>query len=185
MERQSPRVSPSGGIKIRPAQAGDFDELLALFDAVAAERRWIGTEPGFDRTKYRAGWQAIIDGKGGAHFVACSQNKIVGTLSLYPTANGAHDLGMLVSRERRGRGVGTALLQAAFAWAREHDIPKLTLGVFPHNASAIGLYEKMGFVTVGRLERNRVRQTGDVWDVIVMEKDITHFRETSAPPMSK
>lgn len=162
----------SNVLDIRAARRSDFDQLLALFDQVAAEGQWIGTEPGFDRDKYRAAWQDIIDGKGGAHLVASQGSKIVGALSLYPTANDSHDLGMLVSQERRGQGVGTALLHEAFAWARAQGIPKLTLGVFPHNETAISLYENLGFVAVRRLERKKVRQTGDIWDVIVMEKQM-------------
>lgn len=159
-------------IEVRTARPGDFEQLLSLFEAVAAERRWIGTEPGFDKAKYLTAWQGIVDGKGGAHFVAADGNAVVGALSLYPTSAGDHDLGILVSHERRGQGIGEMLLHAAFEWAQAHDVPKITLGVFPHNTAAIGLYEKTGFVTVGRLERKKIRQTGDVWDVILMEKRI-------------
>lgn len=172
-------------IEIRPAQPGDFDQLLSLFDAVALERQWIGTEPGFNKAKYRAAWQSISDEKGGAHFVACVGNEIAGAVSLYPTIGGAHDLGILVSRERRGRGIGTELLREAFAWARQHGIPELTLGVFPHNAAAINLYAKLGFVEVGRLEGSIVRQTGDVWDVILMEKEMRRLEAArSAEPVT-
>lgn len=159
-------------IEIRPAQPGDFDQLLSLFDAVALERQWIGTEPGFNKAKYRAAWQSIIDGKGGAHFVAADRDAVIGALSLYPTSAGDHDLGILVSQERRGQGIGEMLLRAAFEWAQAHNVPKMRLGVFPHNTAAIGLYEKTGFVAVGRLEQKKIRQTGDVWDVILMEKQI-------------
>lgn len=170
-------------VEVRPAEPGDFEQLLSLFEAVAAERRWIGTEPGFDKAKYRAAWQDIVDGKGGAHFVAAAGNTVVGAISLYPTSAGDHDLGILVSREQRGRGIGEMLLQAAFDWAQGHGVPKLTLGVFPHNAAAIRLYEKTGFVAVGRLERKKVRQTGDVWDVIAMEKRMprTQISESAEP----
>lgn len=67
---------------IRPATTEDFDQLLNLFDEVAAEGRWIGTEPGFDRSAYRAGWDRIIDGNGGALFVATDGETIMGTLTV-------------------------------------------------------------------------------------------------------
>lgn len=175
MERKARklRASPLESVlTIRHAQSTDFDQLLALFDEVAAERRWIGTEPGFDKAKYRDAWRAIVDGKGGAHFVASHGNQVVGALSLLPTSGGDHDLGILVSQERRGEGVGTALMREAFAWAQTHGVPKLTLGVFPHNEIARSLYEKLGFVVVRRLERKRMRQTGEAWDIIVMEKQM-------------
>lgn len=161
------------GINIRSARSTDFEQLLALFDAVVAERQWIGTEPGFDKESYRAAWQGILDGKGGAHFVACHDDEVVGALALYPGADGIHDLGILVSQERRGRRIGSALMREALTWSRMHGVPKLTLGVFPHNVTAIHLYQKSGFVAVRTLDRERVRQTGDMWDVIVMEKDMS------------
>ncbi len=158
--------------EIRPAQPHDFDQLLSLFDAVAAERKWIGTEPGFDKKKYRARWQEIVDGGQGAHFVACHGSEVMGSLGIYRDANGEHELGMLVSRGRRRQGIGSALLRQAIDWAVKRHIPKLTLGVFPHNTAAIRLYEKVGFNTVQRLERKKIRQTGEAWDVVVMEKDL-------------
>jgi RimJ/RimL family protein N-acetyltransferase len=61
------------------------------------------------------------------------------------------DLGMQVRSGWRGRGVGTALLEAALDWARAHPtIEKVALGVFSTNARAIALYRRLGFVEEGR-----------------------------------
>lgn len=75
---------------------------------------------------------------------------------------------MFVAREWRGRGVGSALMQAAIAWGRERSLHKLTLSVFPHNAAAIALYEKFGFVVEGRRVKQMRRQSGELWDLIDM-----------------
>src|SRR6188474_3481158 len=45
--------------------------------------------------------------------------------------------------------VGSPLLAAAIARARERGLHKLSLSVFPHNEAAIGLYRKHGFVEEG------------------------------------
>ncbi len=37
---------------MRALEERDFDGLIALFGSVAAERQWIGTEPGFDRQRW-------------------------------------------------------------------------------------------------------------------------------------
>ena len=50
----------------------------------------------------------------------------------------------------RGRGVGSALMTAAIEWARAEGLHKLSLSVFAHNAAAIALYRKCGFVEEGR-----------------------------------
>ena len=81
---------------------------------------------------------------------------------------GFGEIGMMVASGWRGRGVGTALVTAAEAWAREHGLHKLALSVFPHNQAAIGLYRKCGFVEEGRLARHVRRADGQLWDLIEM-----------------
>jgi ribosomal protein S18 acetylase RimI-like enzyme len=68
----------------------------------------------------------------------------------------------------RGRGVGSALLAAAIQWARERGLHELSLDVFAHNASAIALYRKFGFVEEGRRVKHYRRASGDLWDTLVM-----------------
>jgi ribosomal protein S18 acetylase RimI-like enzyme len=75
---------------------------------------------------------------------------------------------MAVSREWRGRGVGSALMVAAIEWAREQGLHKLSLSVWPHNAAAIALYCKYGFVEEGRRLKQIRRQSGELWDVVDM-----------------
>lgn len=58
---------------------------------------------------------------------------------------------MAVSTEYRGKGVGTALLEAAESAARNHGAPYLALMVTEENAAARNLYEKSGYFTERRL----------------------------------
>jgi ribosomal protein S18 acetylase RimI-like enzyme len=81
---------------------------------------------------------------------------------------GFGELGMLVDRAWRGRGVGSALVQAAIDRARERDLHKLCLEVFAHNTAAIGLYRKFGFVEEGRRRQQYRRASGELWDSIMM-----------------
>jgi ribosomal protein S18 acetylase RimI-like enzyme len=75
---------------------------------------------------------------------------------------------MAVAREWRGRGVGAALLEAAIEWARERGLHKLSLGVFAHNAAAIALYRKFGFVEEGLRIKQYRRTSGELWDSVDM-----------------
>ncbi len=75
---------------------------------------------------------------------------------------------MLVIREWRGLGVGSALLAAAIEWARENELHKLCLSVFPHNERGIALYRRFGFVEEGRRVRQMRRSSGELWDTIEM-----------------
>jgi ribosomal protein S18 acetylase RimI-like enzyme len=75
---------------------------------------------------------------------------------------------MLVARDWRGRGVGSALMAAAIEWARDEGLHKLTLAVFPHNAAGIALYRKFGFVDEGLRVRHFRRASGELWDALEM-----------------
>ena len=56
---------------------------------------------------------------------------------------------MWVAPERRGQGVGRALLAAAIAWARGVGAQALVLDVTTGNREATHLYETAGFVPTG------------------------------------
>ena len=61
----------------------------------------------------------------------------------------AHLYQMWVEPEKRGQGVGRALLDAAIAWARSIGAEALALDVTTGNSKAARLYEAAGFVATG------------------------------------
>lgn len=72
-------------------------------------------------------------------------------LWLFLRRGGAHELvmdGIAVRAEARGQGVGTRLLDAVTAVAREHRCLWVSLGVADTNPDARRLYERAGFVAV-------------------------------------
>ena len=153
---------PEAPLQIRPAQDDDRLPLALLFAAVAEERDGIATEPPVDVEARAAGWR--LDGG----LVAVAGSEIVGSVHVEPSRHGFGELGLAVARVGRGRGVGSALRAAAIDWARERDLHKLTLSVFAHNAAAIALYRKFGFVEEGRRIKQYRRASGELWDAIEM-----------------
>ena len=149
-------------MQIRPMREEDRLPLALLYAAVAEERRFIGGEPPVDLEHRAASWS--LDG----HFVAEEDGEIVGQLFVLTSGHGFGEIGMLVARERRGHGVGTALVQHAIVWAREAGLHKLSLDVFAHNEAAIGLYRKLGFVEEGRRVKHYRRANGELWDAVQM-----------------
>ena len=163
----------SSGYRIRPAEPGDAEALVDLGRAVGREREgWLITDdwrsPGDERRYLRA----VRRYPHAAVFVAeTSGGDVVGRLSLsrdqHPASTHVADLGLLVAREHRRRGVGGALLAQAVEWAREVGIRKLELHVFPYNKAAIALYERFGFEREGYRKRHYRRPNGYV-DAILM-----------------
>jgi RimJ/RimL family protein N-acetyltransferase len=150
-----------GHIRIRPAEKGDRRPLALLFAAVA-EEGLIGAEPPVDVDKLAAEWQ--LEGT----LVALTGGELVGELRVEPSYFGFGEIGMMVAADRRGRGVGTALIAAAIDWGRERGLHKLTLSVFPHNEAAVALYRKLGFTEEGRRGKQVRRKNGELWDLIEM-----------------
>jgi aminoglycoside 6'-N-acetyltransferase len=64
------------------------------------------------------------------------------------------DLGLAVAPAWRGRGVGTALMRAAEAWARAHGAERMALDLDAANEGALRLYERLGY-TVHALEMDK------------------------------
>ncbi|MHB8147313.1 MAG: GNAT family N-acetyltransferase [Vulcanimicrobiaceae bacterium] len=153
---------------IRRGNSSDFEPLLDLFEAVAEERIWIGTEPDFDRDRYRERWIHNLAAPNRPLFVACDGERVIGMLAVNEHEEFGPTLGMLVEAAFRGQGVGQALLDACIAWARERGLPALHLLVFPHNTRARALYRRKGFIEVERFERDVTRSDGQVWDSILM-----------------
>jgi ribosomal protein S18 acetylase RimI-like enzyme len=111
---------------------------------------------------------ASVEAETETSFVAEADGAIIGDLGLHAASPDAVWLGMSVARDWRGHGVGSALLAAAIEWARERGFRAVRLEVFPHNEPALALYRKFGFVEVERLERRYRRQSGELWDALVM-----------------
>jgi len=151
-----------GAIQVRPARDEDRLPMADVFAAVADERDGIATEPPVDVEARAANW--TLDGT----FVALMGTEILGSVHVEVSQHGFGEIGMAVSREWRGRGVGSALMVAAIEWAREQGLHKLSLSVWPHNAGAIALYRKYGFVEEGRRLKQIRRQSGELWDVVDM-----------------
>jgi len=136
--------------------------LAVVFAAVAEERDGIASEPPVDIEARAASW--TLDGT----LVAVVSGAVVGSVHVDASRHGFGEIGMAVAREWRGRGVGSALLEAAIQWARERGLHKLSLSVFAHNTAAIGLYRKLGFVEEGRRVKQYRRSSGELWDAIDM-----------------
>lgn len=155
------------GFVVREATVDDVPGMVDAYIAVAAEGRWIGGELPLDRDERIEAMTATIRGGDDQMFVAESDGEIIGMLGLHPR-HGRADLGMAILEAWRGKGVGTAMMDAAIAAARARSLDKISLFVWPHNERAIKLYEKVGFSREGYHPKHFRRKNGEAWDAISM-----------------
>lgn len=158
---------------VRPAIPADAHALVELAESVGREDgRWIlGTGPWRSVADERRYLRTIHRHPDAAVFAAEDDGRIVGRLSLsrdaHPASRHVADVGLMVAESHRRLGVGTMLLEQAVAWAREADVRKLELHVFPWNEPALGLYESFGFEREG-YRRLHYERGGDLVDAILM-----------------
>ena len=79
------------------------------------------------------------------------------------------DISIYVGEAGRGRGVGTALINALIKSSEECKIWTLQAGIFPENTASVNLHLRNGFREVGR--RERIGKHNGVWrDTILLER---------------
>lgn len=149
-------------VEVRLAEEADRLRMAVAWATVVEERDGIAAEPPVNVEKRAARWE--LD----RTFVAVAAGEVVGVIFVIESAFGFGEIGMFVTADWRGRGVGTALVEAAIDWAKARALHKLTLSVFPHNEAAIALYRKLGFIEEGRHPKHLRRSNGELWDLIDM-----------------
>jgi RimJ/RimL family protein N-acetyltransferase len=159
-------IEGSNPFVVRRVQSGDLPAVADLYELVAGEGRHIGAELPVDKPARIEKWRGCVDADDACMFVALAGDEVIGSAGVFGT--GVVDLGINVAREWRGRGIGSALLEACIEWARRAGAHKMTLQVWPHNVAALTLYRKFGFVQEGYLRRHWRRRNGELWDAIVM-----------------
>lgn len=161
--RQELAVLPEG-VTIRPARPRDATSFLEFWRAVVDEGRNVRSESvrhplRVYRSRFRRSWTERE-----AHILVLAGERVVGHVFIqredHPVTRHVASLGIAVAADHRGRGIGNALMSEAFRWARAFGVEKIVLSVYPHNAAAIALYRKFGFVDEGRLARHSRKSYG-------------------------
>lgn len=118
-------------------------------------KHWIGF------AKYKSSLTATIDGKPVG----------IATLCLMPYRKLIHQclVSIIVSKEARGKGVGTLLMNNLLHLAKEYfGIEVLYLEVYEGNR-AVNLYERFGFREIG-FQKHFMKEDGEYIGKIIMER---------------
>lgn len=162
-------------IQIRPAVEADAPRLQQYVAELFAERLPVlflrESAPSVEDERRFV--QQMLASPRSVLLVAEVDEQIVGMLDFHghPEPQRAHagEFGMSSTKQWRGRGVGTRLLERLLEWAREQHLRRVELRVLSNNAGAIRLYERFGFVTEGR-QTDAVRVDDGYVDIIFMVK---------------
>ena len=139
-------------ITIRRAEPGDYEAVRRIYEGPRAV--WGTLQLPFPSAEM---WRKRLTEppEGLYHLLACAENEVVGQLGLHtfpqsPRCRHVGEIGMAVRDDWQGKGVGTALMQAAVDLAdRWLNLMRLELDVYTDNEPAIRLYKKFGFVIEG------------------------------------
>ncbi len=149
---------------IRPAVSGDLPAILALYRQLDEEL--VDLQPEFFCAAPREEKSILqfIEAPDADFLLAEQEGAVLGfALVVYagwtPEFScvlphryaSLHDL--VVTRDRRGQGIGSTLLGAAKRWARDRRLEYLELNVLAQNSTAIHLYESHDFVEASRTMR--------------------------------
>jgi ribosomal protein S18 acetylase RimI-like enzyme len=161
---QDPKSDARGGVRVRPAEPGDYERALALWRAVDAYHvrlvpdvfRWVP-----DEARSKALFARLVADSERLALVAAEGEDVAGLLTaelraappapLFRPSTIAYVTTVVVEEARRRRGIGRALMEAAHAWARRRGAARLELSVYAENESAIRFYERLGYRTTQRV----------------------------------
>lgn len=159
-------------LTIRRATLDDARGIVAIWEAIAAEKRYSAVNRAFTLEEERAYIASLSDRE--AIFIAELDGHIVGfqTLARWagytPSFDHVGEIGTFVLPPYRGQGIGKALAKATLAFARQEGYEKLIIYVRATNHGAQAFYQGLGFDPIGVLTR-QVKMDGQYDDEIVME----------------
>ena len=163
---------------IRSAEVRDAEAIRRIYNEGIVDRiATLDTDP--KSVEDMATWWAAHSDRYAVIVADDESGNVVGWASLNPYSHrcayrGVADLSIYVARDRRGSGVGYALLSALERIAKANDFHKIVLFTFAKNVHGQGLYRKAGFTEVG-IFREQGIVDGNFVDILAMEKVLKPF----------
>ncbi|MCX4341286.1 MAG: ribosomal protein S18-alanine N-acetyltransferase [Lachnospiraceae bacterium] len=96
-----------------------------------------------------ASFLQMIEEEDARYYVAEEDGQLLGGCGLWLIAGEGSIGNVAVAKEERRRGVGTGLMRHMLSEGDKEGLTAYTLEVRVSNAAAIGLYQKLGFVSEG------------------------------------
>ena len=159
---------------LRGAGEQDAEAVLHCFNRTHAETDYLLTYPEenlFTEKQEAEFLKARQESPNAIEIAAYVDGKIAGTAGIEPLGckekiRHRADFGIAIEKAYWGHGVGKALTLACIECARKAGFLQLELEVVAENASAVKLYESVGFREYGRNPRGFRARTG--WQEVVL-----------------
>ena len=153
---------PTPAVAIDDANEGDLEGILAIFNDVIATSTSVFSEEPVALENRRA-WFADRRARGFPVLVVRDEAGVAGFGSFgdfrtWPGYRFTVEHSVHVRADRRGQGIGTALIEALVERARERGVHTMIAGVDSQNVGSWRLHERLGFV-----ECAHIPQVGFKW----------------------
>lgn len=150
-------MAPSG-LHVEPGRTEDAG-TLARIHAQGFAKGWGSVE--------FAAW--LADPERTPAYVACDAKRRIEGFALFRLAGGeAELLTLAVAQKSRGKGLGAALLTAAFQDLRQTPTEEVFLEVDEGNSAALALYKKFGFSVVAKRKAYYPKPDGSTATALLM-----------------
>jgi ribosomal-protein-alanine N-acetyltransferase len=150
-----------GGLHVEPAETRDAKDLARIHGQ------------SFYRGWPTADFQSFLEDRNTPAYIACdAKRRIAGFALIRTVADEAELLTIAVEPRWRGKGVGRALMDAAFADLMMSPARRMFLEVDEQNHAAIRLYQKLGFSTISSRKGYYPRADGSAATALVMARDL-------------
>lgn len=164
-------------VVLRAPKWSDLDDMLEFINSLVEEGADIMADEKTTREQ-EVDWLArlltSVEKDNKAVVVAEVDGRFVGQVEVSPKGGRSRHVGVLgiaLKHSYRDISIGTELMKEAETQARRLGLKIMTLGVFVTNERARHVYEKVGYIEVGRWPK-AVQKDGAYIDEIMMSKDI-------------
>lgn len=152
--------------QIRPIQAQDDADICRIIQQVGAEYGAIGDGFGPSDAEVQCMSQHYLTEHRSQYVVALVNGQVVGGAGIAPFLDydeicELKKLFLLPSSQ--GQGIGKALVLACLAFAHEQGYQQCYLDTLNSMQTAIGLYKKLGFVSLSQPFAGTLHSACDVW----------------------
>lgn len=158
-------------MNIRAARTGDFEQIWPIFQEIVVAGETYAFPPDITREQAFEVWFKAPR----KSYVCEDDGQILGAYFLKTNQGGPGDhvcnCGYIVSSAARGRGVATAMCEHSQDVARELGYKAMQFNiVVSTNETAVKLWTRLGFDTVGRLPKAFRHPSKGYVDALVMYK---------------